>query len=123
LTALADKLRQSLTPARMELAEQYVQAFKQFAKVVESCFGQVLMPGYAPHIDQFMTTYRSLKISIPMKVHLLESHAQEFLKMKGEEHGLGFYSEQWGSEKVDVKHPNHGNNLLTTTVIINGKHL
>ena len=104
-------------------------------KVVESCFGQDLIPGYATDIEQFMATYRSLKISIPLKVHLLESHAVEFIKMKGEEHGLGFYSEQamesmhkelkleWGSEKVDVKHPNYGDNLKKTTVRINGKHL
>ena len=30
---------------------------------------------------------------------------------------------EWGSEKVDVKHPNYGDNLKKTTVRINGKHL
>ena len=55
--------------------------------------------------------------------------------MKGEIHGLGFFSEQamesmhkelkqeWGSEKVDVKHPGYGKKLLKTVVRINGKHL
>ena len=66
---------------------------------------------------------------------MLESHAVEFLKMKGEKHGLGFYSEQsmesmhyefreeWGTDKLDVKHPNYGQKLLNTTVRINGKHI
>ena len=82
-----------------------------------------------------MITYRALKISIPLKVHLLESPAVEFLKMKSEEHGLGYYSEQamesmhkelrseWGADKVDVKHPRYGENLKKTVVRINGKHL
>ena len=60
---------------------------------------------------------------------------EEFLKMKGEEHGIGFYSEQamesmhkelkkdWGADKVDVKHPSYGPSLLTTVVRVNGKHI
>ena len=55
--------------------------------------------------------------------------------MKGEEHGLGFYSEQamesmhkelkkeWGADKVDVKHSSYGKNLKSTVVRINGKHI
>ena len=66
---------------------------------------------------------------------MLESHVEEFLKMKGEEHGLGFYSEQamesmhkelkkeWGADKVDVKHSSYGKNLKSTVVRINGKHI
>ena len=82
-----------------------------------------------------ITSYRSLKISIPLKVHLLESHAVEFLEMMGEEHGLGFYSEQamesmhhellqeWGGEKVDEEHPEYGLKLECTMVRVNGKHI
>ena len=55
--------------------------------------------------------------------------------MKGEEQGLGFYSEQamesmhkelkqeWGADKVDVKHPSYGPKLKNTVVRINGKHI
>ena len=55
--------------------------------------------------------------------------------MKGEMHGLGFYSEQamesmhkelkteWAGEMVDVKHPKYGEKLLRTMVCINGKHI
>ena len=62
--------------------------------MIVSCFGQELVPVYARDIDQFMTTYRSLHISITLKVHLLETYAMEFLIGKGEEHGLVYYSEQ-----------------------------
>ena len=70
-----------------------------------------------------------------MQVHLLESHAAEFLKMKGEKYGLGFLSEQamesmhyefkkeWGNDKVDIKNPSYGEKLLKTTIRINGKHI
>ena len=65
----------------------------------------------------------------------MESHAQEFLKIKGEKHGLGFYSEQamesmhhemkeeWGADKVDPKHPKYGEKLKATVVRLNGKHI
>ena len=65
----------------------------------------------------------------------MESHAEEFLKMDGERHGLGYYSEQamesmhkelkneWGAEKVDVKHPKYGEKLLSMVIFINGKHI
>ena len=55
--------------------------------------------------------------------------------MDGERHGLGYYSEQamelmhkelkneWGAEKVDVKHPKYGEKLLSTVIRINGKHI
>ena len=66
------------------------------------------------------------------KVHLLESHASEFLEMMGGEHGLGYYSEQamesmhheikeeCGADKVDPKHPKYGEKLKATVVRING---
>ena len=68
-------------------------------------------------------------------MHLLESHAKEFLKMDGEKHCFWYYSEQamesmhkelkneWGAEKVDVKHPKYGEKLLSTVICINGKHI
>ena len=133
--SLAAKLRQSLSPDKVAVAEKYILAFRQLGEFVKSCFGQELMPGYIDDIAKFMITYRAIKISIPLKVHLLESHAVDFLKMKNEERGLGYYSEQamesmhkelkseWGADKVDVKHPKYGENLKRTVVRINGKHL
>ena len=55
--------------------------------------------------------------------------------MKGKKNGLGFFSEQamesmhkelkqeYGVDKVDVKHPSYGSRLLKTVVRINGKHI
>jgi hypothetical protein len=58
------KLRNSnLNPDKLALAEMYVKALKQFDKVVHSCFGQTLKPGYKLAIQQFMVTYR-YKISL-----------------------------------------------------------
>ena len=57
------------------------------------CFGQNLLPNYAEYIMKLKKTSRALHISIPVKVHLLETHAVEFLKIIGEQHGYSFYSE------------------------------
>ena len=64
-----------------------------------------------------MVTYRTLGITIPLKVHLLESHLQEFLVRRGDVHGAGFWSEQameachydlqeeWEDVMVEETHP------------------
>ena len=79
--------------------------------------------------------HRSLGITVTPKVHLLETHASEFLEMMGGEHGLGYYSEQamesmhkdlkkeWQGEKLDENHPNYPEKLCKTTVRVSGKHL
>ena len=63
------KLHQHLSQEKLPLADLYVKAFQQFRAVVDSCFGQSLTPGYQVLIKTFMDTYRSLNISIPLKVH------------------------------------------------------
>ena len=77
--------------------------------------------------------YEIFKLNV--QVHLLESHAVQFLKMKGEKHGLGFYSEQamesfhhdpkeeWVQDNVDIKHPKYSDNLKRLVVRVNGKHI
>ena len=55
---------------RLDLADSFILAFKQFDIVIQSCFGQDLVPGYADRIQEFMVRYRSLGISIPLKVYL-----------------------------------------------------
>ena len=82
-------------PEKLQLAGKFILALKQFSSVKDACFGQYLdVQNYENYIKQFMTTYRSLPISIPLKLHVLESHAVEFLKDMGEQFGLGFFSEQ-----------------------------
>ena len=103
--------------------------------VKDACFGQTLDPNYEALISQFMTTYRSLPISIPLKLHVLETHTSEFLKDMGEEHGLGFYSEQSyeamhskvirnaAKNPHHEKHPEYPKSLKGVVVNINGKNL
>ena len=95
--------------------------------MIVACFGQDLKPDYKSKIGNlnFLTfrhltiKHRSLGITVTPKVHLLETHASEFLEMMGGEHGLGYYSEQamesmhkdlkkeWQGEKLDENHPNY----------------
>ena len=77
---------------------------------------------------------RALGITVTPKVHLLETHASEFLEMMGGEHGLGYYSEQAmesmhkelkkeQGEKLSENHPNYGEKLCRKVVRVNGKHI
>ena len=104
--------------------------------ICQGCFGQYLdVQNYENYIKQFMTTYRSLPISIPLKLHVLESHAVEFLKDMGEQFGLGFFSEQsyeamhkkqkanWGTTPLREDHPEYGPKLKALVVNSNGKNL
>ena len=68
INSLEVKMQESLTPDQIQLGEMYIKAFKQLDAVVHACFGQTLAPNYEALIQDFMTTYRSLDISIPLKV-------------------------------------------------------
>ena len=74
----------------------FVQCLRKFEKVVTACFGQTFDLSYGTYIDEFSTTYRSLDISVTPKVHIVERHLSEFLKLKGRlldlVYGLNF---QW----------------------------
>ena len=97
--------------------------------------GQLVSENYEKTINDFSGAYRSLHISIPLKVHLVESHLSEFIKMKGGEKGAGFYSEQameschkdfkleWEPIKIKESDVNFGRKLLDTIVRYNGKHI
>ena len=123
-------------PEKLQLAGKFILALKQFSSVKDACFGQYLdVQNYENYIKQFMTTYRSLPISIPLKLHVLESHAVEFLKDMGEQFGLGFFSEQsyeamhkkqkanWGTTPLREDHPEYGPKLKALVVNSNGKNL
>ena len=116
-------------------ATPFMSALFQFNLVVEACFGQDLDPCYPQLINDFMVTYRALGITIPLKVHLLESHLQEFLVRRGDVHGAGFWSEQameachydlqeeWEDVMVEETHPKYMDKLKGTVVRYNGKHI
>jgi len=76
-------------------------------------------------IADFTYSYRALKssvgktagktISVTPKIHIVMVHVQQFLEMKGDEKGLGYWSEQafeavhanfkigWEMVKVDIE--------------------
>lgn len=133
--SLAEKVKTELGSDTADKAAPYIIAFHQLHQVVEACFGQDLDSSYTTKIKDFMKTYRSLGISIPLKVHLLESHLEEFLKIHSEKYGAGYYSEQameschkdfkveWDTCKVNESHEDYGRKLKRTTVRYNGKHI
>ena len=65
---LREKINNELKEEQILLAEPYRDAFEKFYLVVKACFGQTLSSNYTELIANFMTTYRSLGISIPLKV-------------------------------------------------------
>ena len=68
--SLLIRIRQylALRPDKLLVAEKFVQAMNEFNDVRKSCFGQTLSDDYISCIEKFMGTYRSLEISIPLKV-------------------------------------------------------
>ena len=52
-------------------AAPFIKALRQFDAVRVACFGQLVVPGYADRIKEFCATYRSLGISIPLKVIII----------------------------------------------------
>ena len=51
-------------------------------------------PNRARYPLWFSQLYRELGITVTPKVHMVEQHITEFMGLKGEAAGLGFYSEQ-----------------------------
>ena len=133
-----DQLERDVQKLDFETAAKalpFVQTLRELDKVVTSCFGQHLDPAYEEKISRFSKQYRTLNISVTPKVHVIEKHVPEFLKLKGEETGLGFWSEQamesghhdfkleWEKVKVSPNHEEYGERLLSTVVRYAGKHL
>ena len=81
-------------PDRIVEALPYIAVLRAFNKVVHSCFGVTLLEGYAENITMFSKLYRELGITVTPKVHMVEQHIMDFIGLKGEAAGLGFYSEQ-----------------------------
>lgn len=65
----------------------------------------------------------------------MDQHIVSFIKSRGEERGLGFFSEQsmesahldfwdeWEKEAVPEEHPDYAERLMRTTVRFNGKRM
>ena len=63
------KLLETMIPAE-HLA--YVEAFRTFGQVVQSCFGYFVLPTFREDIDKFKNSYLSLDISVTVKVRVRE---------------------------------------------------
>ena len=133
--SLAQRAKDTLDTEIYHKVVPFVKTLEQFNLVRETCFGQELLPGCKDAVKEFSKQYRSLGISIPPKVHIVESHLIEFLEDKGEEHGAGYWSEQamelchkdfqneLEPNKVPQKHSDYGRKLLNIIIRYNGKHI
>ena len=81
-----DSLRMAVSKQNEQVvikAEPFIQTLERLEVVRQACFGQLVEAGYGKKISAFSSSYRSPGISIPLKIHLLESHLEEFLELKG----------------------------------------
>ena len=118
-----------------EKTADMVRTLVKFDQVVVACFGQDLDPCFRASIKEFENLYRSLGISVTPKVHCVFQHVTEFLEMTGLKTGLGAWSEQamesvhhdlrleWERSKVGPNHPNYAEQLFSTIVRYNSKHI
>ena len=114
--------------------QPFIQAFRDFQKVVHSCFGMSLGHDFSHLIFNFKGSCEQLPVSITPKLHILFFHVPEFIRRKNSP--LGVFSEQ-ASESVhqdyqkfwdmrykrDVSHPDYSNQLLKSIVEYNSKHI
>ena len=115
-----------------------LHSLRCFREVKVSCFGQELKKDiYENCIEKFSQVYMSIEGSvITPKIHIIQHHVRDFLKRKGEIHGLGWWSEQafeamhcdikkdWDRVKIlQPSHPNFSERLLSFVVRYNSMHL
>ena len=60
-----------LDPEIVRRATPYINTLERLEAVRVACFGQLVVEGYANKIKEFSVSYRSLSISIPLKVGTL----------------------------------------------------
>ena len=101
---------------------KYVEVFRAFKCVVDTCYGTVLHPDFQVHIQQFRQSFEALEISDTPKIHAVFFHVPQFcLKYAC---GLGRHSEQasesvhahfksvWANYIVPQSHPEYSARLL-----------
>ena len=113
--------------------QPFIDAFTSFQKVVEACFGKVLLDDFEARIHSFEEAHRKLDIPVTPKVHILIFHVSEFCNQF--RRGLGIYSEQasesvhydfdsfWEKYKVNRNHPKLGSRLLKAVSAYNAFHI
>ena len=66
---------------------QVVSVGQAFNKVKDSCLGMELEPGWRGDLKDFRVKYRQTEMSVTPKVHMVERHIEDFINLKGENHG------------------------------------
>lgn len=111
---------------------KYIPVLRNFAKVVSSCYGEILHDDYIDAINHFKYSYLDAGISPTPKVHSIFYHIQDFCSRKNS--ALGLWSEQageavhsdfketWKKFKVCTGHPNYPKQLLRAIQEYNSKH-
>lgn len=87
---------------------KYIEVFRAFDGVVDSCFGEILSDDYKDKIDNFHDAIKEIGIKFTPKIHSVIFHIPEFCELTGR--ALGFYSEQ-SSEQVHHDFNIHTNNF------------
>ena len=66
---LKDYSVQKLNETQLPDILPYIEALRLLDRVIESCFKQTRSPDFIKHIKNYEMQYRSLEISIPLKVY------------------------------------------------------
>lgn len=117
-----------------EIAE-FLDVFRAFNSVVQSCFGNALdLEHFKRKIDTFFLAYQQLRIPTTTSVHIAFVHVPQFCLLK--KAGLGPFSEQQSESahsdfnklwehggKVALNHKNFAEKLLDCVVRYNGRHV
>ena len=107
------------------------------AKVVKSCFGNVVTEGWQRYIEDFKRSYMKLKITVTPTIHSIICHVRDWYTIKGTDRGLGYYSEQatehahtawmdvWTRRrfKRDYNHPQYATQLKSAMATFNSEHV
>ena len=62
---------------------KYIKLLRDFEKIVHGYFGKSLSSTYVKDLEEFSTSYRNLRATIPLEVHIVEQHIIKFIDMKG----------------------------------------
>ena len=64
-------------------AAKYNRVLRNFEKIVHGCFGKSLSFPYVKDLEEFSTSYRNLRATIPLKGHVVEQPIIEFIDIRG----------------------------------------
>ena len=62
--------------------QEYVTAFRQFAKIVKGCFSLTVSPTIEYDIADFRDTYLGLNLNVTPKFHIIFAHVFPYLQLK-----------------------------------------